>query len=277
MRRKVKLGFTLVEVALFLAITGILFVGIVASIQGSMFQQRHNDSVQSFAEFLRSVYSQTMNVENDSERGNGRTNQAIYGQLITFGESVDLRGNPNTDNAIFSYTVVGSIGDITSSNALESLVKLKANVIRGKGSGGKGPFELAGISEEYFPRWGAEIQTTTGWRSGQYTPFKGAVLIVRHPSSGTVITYVLKDRVIEVNKTLKNANLSYSSSTVAPNPIMGFLNSGFQTGVDVDFCVNPEGKNRSTQRRDIRIIAGARNASGVEVVPANGEENRCKE
>ena len=64
MNRRVRRGFTLVEVSLFLAVTGLLFIGIVAGVQGSMSQQRYNDSVQSFAEFLRSAYSQVMNVEN---------------------------------------------------------------------------------------------------------------------------------------------------------------------------------------------------------------------
>ena len=51
-----KKGFTLIEVALFLAITGMLFIGIAAGVQNSIYQQKINDSVQGFAEFLRSVY-----------------------------------------------------------------------------------------------------------------------------------------------------------------------------------------------------------------------------
>ena len=76
-------GFTLVEVSLFLAITAAIFVGIAVGTQNSIFQQRYNDAVQSFAEFLRTVYSQVTNVQNESA---GRSDKAIYGKLVKFNE-----------------------------------------------------------------------------------------------------------------------------------------------------------------------------------------------
>ena len=88
MMEKVKRGFTLVEVALFLAVTGLLFVGVVLGIQNSLFQQKYNDSVQGFAEFLRSIYSQTANTENTFQEdgsSRGQSNLAIFGKLVTFG------------------------------------------------------------------------------------------------------------------------------------------------------------------------------------------------
>ena len=44
---------------------------------------------------------------------------------------------------------------------------------------------------------------------------------------------------------------------------------------DVDFCVNPNGAERSNLRRDVRIVNGARNASGIEIVPDGEGVNRC--
>lgn len=69
-------GFTLVEIVLFLAITSLLFVGIIAGTNNSIFQQRYNDSVQNFAEFLRRIYSE---VANPQSVGDGRSDSAIYG------------------------------------------------------------------------------------------------------------------------------------------------------------------------------------------------------
>ena len=43
-------GFTLIEIVLFLAITGLLFVGIIVGTNNSIGQQRFTDSVQNFAE-----------------------------------------------------------------------------------------------------------------------------------------------------------------------------------------------------------------------------------
>ena len=53
-------GFTLIEVALFLVVTGALFAAVTIGVQNSIYQQRQNDAVQNFAEFIRSAYAATM-------------------------------------------------------------------------------------------------------------------------------------------------------------------------------------------------------------------------
>ena len=96
--RRVRRGFTLVEVSLFLAITAAVFVGVAVGTQNSIFQQRYNDAVQNFAEFLRSMYSQVTNVQSE---GHGRSEYAIYGKLVNFEE--DENGNNKiTDRRISS-------------------------------------------------------------------------------------------------------------------------------------------------------------------------------
>ena len=160
MIKKFRRGFTLVEVGLFLGVTGMLFVGIVMGVQGSMFQQRYNDSVQGFAEFLRSIYSQTSNVEGNRLEGGGRSNKAIYGKLVTFGEKYNLDGYLNVEKTIFVYTIIGDAdSNIESGNVLAALKGARANVFQEKAGGG---FGLAGIVDQYFPRWGAGVQTTKG-------------------------------------------------------------------------------------------------------------------
>ena len=89
-------GFTLVEISLFLAITAVIFVGIVAGTQNSVYQQRYNDAVQSFVDFLKNNYSQVMNVQSD---GDGTSDHEIYGRMIVFRE-----------DEITSYSVIGEIG-----------------------------------------------------------------------------------------------------------------------------------------------------------------------
>lgn len=268
--KKFRRGFTLVEVGLFLAVTGMLFVGIVMGVQGSMFQQRYNDSVQSFADFLRSIYSQTSNIESQQAAGGGRTGKAIYGKLVTFGEELNLEGQSNNDKAIFIYTIVGEAdGDIKSGDVLNSLYSVNANVFIDKGDSHYG---FAGIVDQYIPRWSAGIQTT---EASPYEDFKGALLIIRHPRSGTVFTYVLEGNTIEIN--------SMKSEMSMPQPLSKeeLEGKGLNFKIeDVDFCVNPEPEKASSVRRDVRIIAGARNSSGVELVgqddDTEGVGNRCK-
>ncbi|MDO4399106.1 MAG: hypothetical protein Q4C24_02325 [Candidatus Saccharibacteria bacterium] len=257
--KKLKSGFTLVEVSLFLVITAAVFVSVAVGTQNSIFQQRYNDSIQNFAEFLRTAYSQVTNVQNE---GTGRSDKAIYGKLIVFRED-------SGRNKITSYNVIGGIGDIGSGRVLTQLESLGANVVIEKDGGG---YSAVGFVEDYTPRWASQIQTTSGWEDDKYDIFTGAVLIVRHPKSGTVYTYktnndFVDDDLMDIDDYLRKLN---DGSTTAESLLSGSLEDKFEMG-DVDFCVNPNGADRSNLRKDIRIVAGARNASGVEIVP-DGED-----
>ena len=290
--RRFRSGFTLIEVALFLAVTGALFVGVTVGVQNSIFQQRYTDAVQNYAEFLRGIYAEVANVQNPLrvDETTGRTETAIYGKLVAFGESTDLNGCPvnNSDaaapitanctndkskNSIFVYDVIGDVGDVDSGNIKESLRKLNANVVVEK----DGTIEPVGIVEEYVPKWAAQIE-----RTSDYKIFKGAVLIARHPKSGTIYTYVregenetleLNQKIAEIQKDIESLGIE-----ARENEISGLLVNEldkFRPG-QVDFCVNPNAGEEYAFRRDVRMVLNARNASGVEIVSADVEEdNKC--
>ena len=258
-------GFTLIEVALFLAITGALFVAVTVGVQNSISQQRYNDSVQNFAEFLRNLYSEVTNVENTETTG-GRSESAIYGKLVTFGESKDPSGNDinvdGTKNNIYVYNVVGEIGDGISGSAIESLKNRNADVVL------PGEIKTAGNIESYTPRWSSKIESTEG-----STLFSGALLIIRHPISGIVYTYVKNDGTIEVNKSIADMKFNNDRTPVL-QPLLG--DGGSFKIEQVDFCVNPEG-SAPNNRSDVRVTVGARNASNVNIVPSDDDEdNKCR-
>ena len=259
-------GFTLIEVSLFLAITGLLFVGIAIGTQNSISQQRSYDSVQNFAEFLRSVYSE---VSNPQSVGDGRSNTAIYGKLISFGESFDMSGNNNDREMIFVYDVVGEVANgLGSGDIIEALKKMKANVVVASSTGNDTAIP-AGVVENYMPKWQAEVENVDSSDN-----FKGAVLIVRHPGSGTINT-LTSVNTIEVNKWVYVENRRASAiSDLFQNQLDSF------SVRDTDFCLNTSGKAISDKRTDIRIVSNAHNASGVEIIgldddSANG--NRCRD
>ena len=260
--KSVRRGFTLIEVALFLVVTGALFVAVTIGVQNSIYLQRQNDSVQNFAEFIRSAFAAAMNVESE---GDGRTESAVYGKLLTFGEEYDLAGNTisDTKSMVFSYNVIGAIGETTSNNILESLVSLGANVVVLDGSN----YRPVGLAESYTPRWSAMIQSDNA-----YEKFKGAVLIVRHPRSGTVYTYVMKGQTVEVNKTIRDANQNVET-VEGVNPLLPFIQNGNFMIQEVDFCLNTNDDKSLGLRHDIRIIKNARNSSGVETIM--NDDSRC--
>lgn len=257
--KRIRRGFTLVEVSLFLAITAAIFVSIAVGTQNSIFQQRYNDAVQNFAEFLRSVYSQVMNVQSE---GYGRSEHAIYGKLVNFEE--DENGN----NKITTYNVIGDVAedDLDNGNVLDRLKKLNADVVLNKGVGEDIEYKPVGFVEDYRPRWASQIQTTKGWDE-KYEVFTGALLIVRHPSSGTVYTYSSNEPIKDVDGYIRGLNSGLSVENQLLTKIESDNESDkFSSANDVDFCVNPNGAEQSTLRRDVRIVANARNATGVEII-----------
>ena len=265
-------GFTLVEVMLFLAMTTLLFIGIAMGVQNSVFQQQYNDSTQSFLEFMRSVYSK---VSNPQTTGHGNSEEAIYGKLVVFGESVMLDGTTSNDSgAIFTYDVIGKAstvaGGLSTGSATSMLATLDANVVRFNRGGLENSITSAELvsPEKYTPHWGAVIDGTTNG-----APFKGSILVVRHPRSGTINTLV-SDDVIEANRVVYEANSS-GSYNGAENLLKSKLSS-FRAS-EVDFCVNPSGPDAASNvpRQNIRILANARNASDVEFIELDGSDNRC--
>ena len=259
-------GFTLIEVSLFLAITGLLFVGIAIGTQNSISRQRSYDSVQNFAEFLRSVYSE---VSNPQSVGDGRSDTAIYGKLISFGETFDMSGNNNDRKMIFVYDVVGNVSNgLGSGNIIDALKRVKANVVVASNTGSDTAVP-AGVVENYIPKWQAEVENVDN-----SDDFRGSVLIVRHPGSGTINT-LASASTLEIN------NWVYVESRRAS--AIGDL---FQTQLDsfsvrdTDLCLNTSGKAISDKRTDIRIVSNAHNASGVEIIGLDDDGpngNRCRD
>lgn len=136
-------GFTIIEVMIFLAISGFLLVGIMAGTSASISRQRYQSAVQELSEFLRTQYSAVVNAQIQfravddqaycfsqlfdqidlsggaakwaSPTGidahaldaisdtRGRTDCTLYGRMVVFGE--DSTGNAG--QIVTSYDVLG--------------------------------------------------------------------------------------------------------------------------------------------------------------------------
>ena len=94
-------GFTIIEVVLFLAVSGMLTIGLLASASVAIQRQQYKDAVQSFAGYLRDEYAKVISVENDGSTicggtpvdHRGQSDCFIVGRLIktsgTAGQSYD--------------------------------------------------------------------------------------------------------------------------------------------------------------------------------------------
>ncbi len=143
---KKRLGFTILETVLFLAISTLLLMSITWGITRRIADGRYNSTVDEFANIIRNVYASALNVENarlenegsrdyctisgavaTPEKGNqlairgdseypdypGRTGCAIYGKLIIFGNANGpiSNGRQSGDNTIYTFDLVGDAVD----------------------------------------------------------------------------------------------------------------------------------------------------------------------
>ncbi|MBR3204340.1 hypothetical protein IKF81_01500 [Candidatus Saccharibacteria bacterium] len=259
--KKCRKGFTIIEVVLFLALSGFLIGGIILSTNISISRQRYNDSVNDFAEFLRKVYSNVYNVSNNSENA-GRSGQAIYGKLIVIGEDAKKGGT------VYSYSVVGKAAKSSELNGTNIISMLKndlhANVIKENASGGVEPYER----EEYTIPWEALIQQTDSSKQ-----FKGLILVVRSPVSGTIHTYSYinpPDNLMDYKNKLETG-----SNASATNLFSNLLNDSNLTEKEINMCIQSEDNNWG-KRRNVRIADRASNSSGVELISLDSNDNKCK-
>ena len=281
-----KRGFTLIEITLFLALSGFLMVGLIIASNISISRQRYNDAVNSFADFLRGIYTEVSNVSNDSTDGSnafngGRSTTAIYGKLVTFGEKDDINSPDKPGKTIYVYDV-GGVAVSSSSVSGASVLDIMKN-----------PVSEGGVSANIFQR---NCGSATGcrytfykmttyhipWESNLEEPlsencnhddtscrFSGAILVVRSPVTGSMRTYAYAGGVNDMH--------SYGSLDIA-NMATGFDRFNNLMEImeekDLDMCLDSE-DNRSNNRRDIRILAGANNSSGIYVTELDGADSQC--
>lgn len=260
MKKLVKRGFTMVEVMLFLAITGIILVSVIISTRNAVNEQRYNDSIQNFAEFLRSVYSSVSNPKGKTGGlGGGKGETALYGKLVTFGE--DKQYNP--DNKIYVYDVIGDAKVVTG-DTISALKAVKADAVIRNGS----TTALTGGKADYRPNWDAKLENPNG------TVYKGAILIARSPASGTIYTYVMEGSTLEISELLSR---NITPSATKPSLQLA-LEAGKFTQKEISFCVIPEGLFvfGGVRHREVRIASGAHDASAIVLSSMDGEDNKCK-
>jgi prepilin-type N-terminal cleavage/methylation domain-containing protein len=224
-----KRGFTLIEVALVLGITGLIFAIVMSNTANRVASRRYFDAVNELAETLRNAYSSTINVENYRRKnedasffcsitsafeGNklkvnsssvdagtttdnypGRTRCAIYGQLITFGED-SKKGSSN----IYRYDIIGVAktdnlepGDGTEAGTNDDIL-----VALGKTGVGANVVTIKQQGNN-ISKCSKSIAGTFSSYQPQYGAkieqksnrelYKGAIMITRSPLSGTVHTY----------------------------------------------------------------------------------------
>lgn len=319
MKGSSKKGFTLVEIALAVAVTAAMLVAFMATISSRISSERYSDATKGFADALRMVYSEVENVENGrtgslsdqnkyctlagqaaalsdpstvpnpgnaSEAGYGyvgRSGCAIYGKLISFGDTSDKE-----KTTFYVYDVIGRTiefrGSIAGDNVISNLKSVNADIMS-FAPNGSGSYSLkpAGAAYAYHPTWDAWLETTDG------KEFKGEILIVRSPVSGAVHTYWLGKSLDFQTFMSSFQNRSSGSLTEVVNSansggynLSAYMNNGsdsnnsFVSG-ELDLCVASSNFFVGVSRKNnIRIKADGHDSSAIEIVETDSENNKCK-
>lgn len=195
-----KAGFTVIEVMLFLAISGMLFAGIIIGTGSSINNQRYKDSVNSLQSTLQRQFSEVTNVVNYDQKvdcagianlNRGQTNCTILGRYLTY----------SGGGAIVIKSVIGSRFD--NSLVIDDISAFRQYILT-----------LKQISS-YNLEWNTTI------RNSSNLPMSFSILMLRSPLSGAVRTFINNSSVVadaNVSTLLTSTNLDTSGELcVDPN------------------------------------------------------------
>lgn len=271
-----KKGFTIIEVMLVLAVAGMLLVAVLGGAYSNIATQRFNDSLRSFAEFLRQNYSEVISPEslgsaeeNDINVGYSQE-QAIYGKVLVFGLNDETKVSRSDEpDTVYSVTLVGDVTPPKESKGfIVDLFKANAHLYCGENA------ERVSVStvSSYNPAWQTKImsaKTDSGAPGGQ---FQGMIIIARSPTSGVVHTAYSKIQP----KINEYCTVDDNSANVVFKDALKVEAEGtektFDTVNDISFCLKSES---SRLLREVHLIADGHNTSAVTILDVNDSEGQC--
>lgn len=233
MGRQRNQGFTIIELMLVLAISGLMLVGLVATAGASITVQRYKDAVTSAVDYFQGQYSLVTNVRNDR----GDTGYCDVSSGLPKTTTSTPRGQ---SNCVVVGQVIRGEGSAVESHALYATKTVAAPTDTLTDIQDAGIVENTNTdsADTYTLEWGAEFKNQGGATNG-FT-----IAIVRSPVSGLVTTFVAQgSKSVPLTDVLQATNMKS----------------------DAKLCVLPgEGiANVATDPLLVSIAKGSSNSSGV--------------
>ena len=297
-------GFTIIEVMLFLALTGLLLVGILGGLGGNIARQRYNDAVQDLANILRDQYSFVSDTQisirtqdsscyglvssdfhsegpsdyfrsrklssAESVSFRGRTNCVVYGAVVFLNEdyieTTELLGR---DYQAVDRSMSGGIPqDATDLQILKQYVTANNMSFHCTEDYSECTIRSGDKTRSQVTKWGTKMQNVDG------TPLRKTLLIFRSPRDGSIRTYV-KDGLVKVNEDIvkyseidsanNGAGLSYTNPAALDNyGINRYLTSSNFKVEDLDICL--ESGDGQTYNNARRLVKVQRGGRGQNAV-----------
>lgn len=235
-------GFTIIETVLFLAITGVLVVTILAGSGVAVNQQRYHDSVNSFASLLQAQYANAIAVHNDRGATLKCTDASGLQTAPTGGDSrgasqCDLLGQVirSTDGTTITIDPVIGYKEAAAlaGNPTSDVAALQAMSLQSLGS--VDPSQIQSQQLE----WGAKLVNPDG------SPAVFSILIAKSPLSGMILTFV-------------DSGLSAGADS------LGTLVKPANTQKGLTLCVAPQGLSTvGTAMSGVELLPNSASSAGV--------------
>lgn len=186
-RQSSSLGFTIIESVLFLAISGILVVALIAGTGASINIQRYRDAVESFKALVQDQYGALSSVRNDRDNNwtcnsLAQTQEASSGEFRGQSECVLLGRYVTVEDGNITLSTVVGRSTTTVPTTTDDITSLRDNYV----------LNVSSSSEETKTmEWGARIAwplSGDGARPAG-TSRSLALLFVRSPDSGQIYTF----------------------------------------------------------------------------------------
>ena len=312
---KQKSGFTIIETMLFIAITGLVFAGVIIGTNGSIRSQRYRDTVQGFVNSLRDIYSRAENTEIASYSGK----ETSCGYYEEGGISSDTNGN--TTRGRSNCVIYGLAATIFTEDSGEAYVmssllggmdeaQVKKNFEYYSGSseslyddevylryagvndfftynGGKSWTREGIVNSKLL--WGAKVHTLctdemisskssykTCNKDGDTADNIGVELIVyRSPNTGSIESFARYVGGAVINPSIKTGNAPNNSLIKFDDSVSEFESVKFKHR-DVSFCIEPgDGMSSSGGMRMVTIDGDGTGENAIRLIEADSEENKC--
>jgi len=277
-KRDSKDGFTLVEVMLALAITGLMLVGLIGGSYTSIARQRYTDALNGLAEYFSRVYGEVLSPESLGQ-GNSdsafNNNLAIIGKVLVIG--YEYADSEDDSRSIFSATLVGDadISQAGGQSFLDELTSLaeqtdpttsatKLQLFCGD-EGRSFPSTVA----KYTPLWQTKLFNISDIDDGR--PFRGTIIIARTPTSNAIHTAFASDETYNLRDECNPDNKAASTQFVEGlrNDIGGDR-VNYTLNRKVEICLESDD---SPIARQVNIAADGGNASAISILSEG--ESRC--
>lgn len=239
-------GFTVIEVVLFLGITGLLAMMTFIGTGSSINVQRYRDSVTSLKSFLQQQYSDVVNIENShtasdiacasiTAANRGQSDCVILGRYVA---------NVGADKLVVK-TVVGKDNSELVTNDIDSLQKYAADFS-----------SVLATNQDYPLTWGTTLNKTNG---PNYTT-NFSMLIIRSPLSGSILTFISQDKAT-------------SPPSNWLNPLELVILPDSQTK-SLKLCINSNNLF-SGKKMMIQVLPNSANGNGVRLLGDGDSGNEC--